>query len=118
MQLVKVNVISSYLNPQGENKLGGEYSERDQHNLTVEQYEDMNVPIPSDSTHHQNNKEIEILDEDIEIIESVGYFLLSDFKMVVAGEDFGATIYLKDSYVLNVAETPRQIVNQINKLNK
>ena len=123
MKFIKVTVLSSFLSPEGEKKMIGigdnvkSLNERDQHGLSIEQYEDMGIPIPEDSNHHKNNLEedIELGDEDIEIIKSPAYFLAEDFKLVVAREDFGSTIYLKDNYTLDVMESPRQIVSKITK---
>ena len=73
-------------------------TKKDQYVYTVEEWED-----------------IEFGDEDIEIIKSPAYFLAEDFKLVVAREDFGSTIYLKDNYTLDVMESPRQVISKITK---
>ena len=123
MKFIKVTVLSSFLSPEGEKKMIGigddvkSINKKDQHGLSIEQYEDMGIPIPEDSTHHTDNLEedIEFGDEDIEIIKSPAYFLAEDFKLVVARDDFGSTIYLKDNYTLDVMESPRQVISKITK---
>jgi hypothetical protein len=123
MKFIKVTVLSSFLSPEGEKKMIGiggisPETKKDQYGYTVEEWEDMKVPIPEDSTHHANTieEDIEFDDEDIEIIKSPAYFLAEDFKLVVARDDFGSTIYLKDNCTLDVMETPRQVVSKITKV--
>lgn len=118
MNLIKVVVVSSVLSEQGEKKIGGvsEINKKDQHDLTLEQYEDLGIPIPPDSSHHKSD-EVDLDDEDIEIIKSDAYFLAEDFKLVVAREDFGSTIYLKDGTLLDVLESPRKVVNKLKSIN-
>lgn len=125
MNFIKVTVVDSVLSESGEQKmvaLSSDYSEDklDCHGYTKEKYEDLNISIPKDSIHYNPekedlNKEIELGDADIEIIRSEAYFLKEDFKLVVAREDFGSRIYLKSKYTLDVAESPRQIINKLNK---
>ena len=122
MKFIKVTVLSSFLSPEGEKKMIGiggisPETKKDQYGYTIEEWEDMKVPIPEDSTHHTDNLEedIEFGDEDIEIIKSPAYFLAEDFKLVVARDDFGSTIYLKDNYTLDVMESPRQVISKITK---
>ena len=97
-----------------------EINKKDQHGLSIEQYEDLGILIPEDSIHHSSTfeEEVEFDDEDIEIIKSPAYFLAEDFKLVVARDDFGSTLYLKDNYTLDVMETPRQIINKLTIINK
>ena len=124
MKFIKVTVLSSFLSPEGEKKMIGigddvkSINKKDQHGLSIEQYEDLGIPIPEDSNHHKSSieEDIELGYDDIEIIKSPAYFLAEDFKLVVAREDFGSTIYLKDNYTLDVMETPRQIVSKITKI--
>ena len=118
MNLIKVTVVSSFLSEKGEKKIGGvsEINKKDQHGLSLEQYEDMGLPVPPDSSYHKN-EEVDLDDDDIEIIQSDAYFLAEDFKLVVAREDFGSTVYLKDSITLDVLETPRQIFNKLKLIN-
>jgi hypothetical protein len=79
----------------------------------------MNIPIPDDSTHNTIDDEGEFLDDmDLDTVPSVTFFDADDFLMVAEHLDFGSTIYLRTGHVLDVAESPRQIINKINKLNK
>ena len=126
MDFIKVTVLSSFLSPSGERKMIGvgnnnnkEINKKDQHGLSIEQYEDLGILIPEDSIHHSSTfeEEVEFDDEDIEIIKSPAYFLAEDFKLVVARDDFGSTLYLKDNYTLDVMETPRQIINKLTIIN-
>ena len=122
MKFIKVTVLSSFLSPEGEKRMIGigginPETKKDQYGYTVEEWEDMKVPIPEDQTHHTDNieEDIEFGDEDIEIIKSPAYFLAEDFKLVVDRDDFGYTIYLKDNYTLDVMESPRQVISKITK---
>lgn len=119
MNLIRVKVLSSFLSEKGEKKIGGisEINKKDQHGLSLEQYEDLGLEVPKDSSHHKKDSELDLDEDDIEIIESDAYFLAEDFKLVVAREDFGSTIYLKDGTSLDVAETPRKIVNKLKSIN-
>jgi hypothetical protein len=118
-KFVKVTMLTTIFSEAGEKKIQPKYSKKDQHGLTVEQYEDMNIPIPDDSTHNTIDDESEFLDDmDLDTVPSVTFFDAEDFLMVAEHLDFGSTIYLRTGHVLDVAESPRQIINKINKLNK
>lgn len=118
---VKVTMLTTVFSDESEQKIQSRLSDvnkKDQHNLTVEQYEDMGIPIPEDSTHHQDIDEEEDLDSNLDIIPSVTFFDAEKFLMVAEHLDFGSTIYLTTGHSLDVLETPRQVINRINKLNK
>ena len=118
MNLIKVKVLSSFLSEKGEKKVGGySPSKKDKYGYTLEAWEDMNTNIPEDSIHYNSDKDINLDDDDIEIIQSDAYFLAEDFKLVVARKDFGSTVHLKDSITLDVLETPRQIFNKLKLIN-
>lgn len=118
MNLIKVTVVSSFLSEKGEKKIEGvsEINKKDQHGLSLEQYEDMGLPVPPDSSHHKNN-DVDLDDDDIEIIQSDAYFLAEDFKLVVAREDFGSTIYLKENVTLDILESPKKVVKKLKLIN-
>ena len=119
-KFVKVTMLTTIFSDEAEQKIQPRLSEvnkKDQHNLTVEQYEDMGIPIPEDSTHHQDLVEGES-ENNLDIIPSVTFFDVEEFLMVAEHLDFGSTIYLKTGHSLDVLETPRQVINRINKLNK
>lgn len=118
MNLIRIKVLSSFLSEKGEKKIGGyDPKKKDKYGYTLEAWEDMNTNIPEDSIHYSNDEDINLDEDDIEIIESDAYFLAEDFKLVVAREDFGSTVYLKDGTSLDVAETPRKIVNKLKSIN-
>ena len=66
MKFIKVTVLSSFLSPEGEKKMIGvgddvkSINKKDQHGLSVEQYEDLGIPIPEDSNHHKSSNEEDI----------------------------------------------------------
>ncbi len=116
MELVKVTVLTSYLSDKGERKVGGyDPKKKDKYGYSLETWEDMNTEIPEDSIHYNQSEQVELGDDDIEIIRSEAYFPKNNFELVVAREDFGSTIYLKDGITLDVLETPRKVVNKLNK---
>ena len=63
MDFIKVTVLSSFLSPEGERKMIGvgnnnkEINKKDQHGLSIEQYEDLGILIPEDSIHHSSTFE-------------------------------------------------------------
>ena len=122
-KFVKVTLLTTLLSESGEQKIQAHsnpnMSKKDQHNLTVEQYEDMGIPIPEDSTHLiEDAGDDKIDDTDLDIVPSQTFFDADDFLMVTEHLDFGSTIYLRTGHTLDVLETPRTVINRINKLNK
>lgn len=107
---IKVTVLTTYLSEKGEVKIRSD-SNKDQYGYSKEQYEDLNIPIPKDST----IKDDELQEEDLETITSKAFFNVDDFLMVVEHEDTGSTIYLKSGHTLDVLESPKKIIKKINK---
>ena len=122
-KFVKVTLLTTLLSESGEQKIQAHsnpsISKKDQYGYTIEDWEDMKVDIPEDSIHLTEGVEDDkIEDTDLDIVPSQTFFDADDFLMVTEHLDFGSTIYLRTGHTLDVLETPRTVINRINKLNK
>lgn len=123
MKLVKCKVVSVVLSDVGNKKMEqvNKYdpNQKDHNNLSLEQYEDLKMPIPEDSIHFNRdneNDEIILEDSDLEVVFQDTYFNLDELAFITNSIEGGCTIYLKSGTYLDVKESVTTIKNRINKL--
>lgn len=124
MKLVRCKVVSVVLSDAGNKKMeqGNKYdpNQKDHNNLSLEQYEDLKMPIPEDSIHFNKNSETDEIileDSDLEVVFQETYFNLDEFAFVSADSvNGGSTVYLKGGSYLEVKESAQTIKNRIDKL--
>ena len=123
MKLIKCKVVSVILSDAGNKKMeqGNKYdpNQKDHNNLSLEQYEDLKMPIPEDSIHYNKRSETDEIileDADLEVVFQDTYFNLDELAFISNSIDGGCTIYLKGGSYLEVKESAQTIKNRIDKL--
>lgn len=77
---------------------------------TAEFYDDIGIPLPQDLVDKlkEQNKNIELEDDDFEMVTSDIVIYESEIKLMVTDDNF-TTIFLKDGLTITVLETSEEI---------